>query len=54
MRDLGEHFKLKFPFYMMDIAAFEYKLNQILKENEDNPLNQEWHGSLRTGVFTLA
>ena len=33
VRDKAEEFKLKFPFYMMNVEAFEYKLNQIFEEN---------------------
>ena len=31
IRDPRELFKLKFPFYMMDIEAFEYNINQIFE-----------------------
>ena len=31
---LEDHFKLKFPFYIMDIEVFEFKLNKIVTDNK--------------------
>jgi len=33
LRDKRERFKYKFPFYRMDIKAFEYKLNKICNKS---------------------
>jgi hypothetical protein len=49
VRDRREFFKLKFPFYRMEVKAFEYKLNEICKQS-----NFILHDDkISTEVFTL-
>ena len=39
IRDKREDFKLKFPFYRMNVKAFEYKLDEICTNHEMAYLN---------------
>ena len=54
VRDKAEELKLKFPFYRMEIDVFEYKLNQITKDNFRNSQNGRWNTrSVTTDVFPV-
>ena len=50
IRDKRENFKLKFPFYRMNVKAFEYKLDEICTNHEMAYLN---NNEVQTQVTTI-
>ena len=50
-----EEFKLKFPFYRMEIKAYEYRLNRIQTKNYGKRENERWNTrTVETDVMTVA
>jgi len=54
VRDKAEELKLKFPFYRMEIKAFEFKLNHIQLHNFGNKQNERWKlRTVSTDIMTV-
>ena len=51
VRDRAEELKLKFPFYRMEIKAFQYKLNRIQTKNFGSKENIRW--KTRTAITDI-